>query len=195
MAKILLVEDDPLIYKMYEKAFGFEDFEVETAHNGQEGLDKLRHGQPDVVLLDIMMPGMNGIEVLSKVKHDPDTKDIPIIVLTNISDMRTAHEITTHGANLTLIKSEAEPDQVIAWVHSVLNDGQNSGQEPSAASDNTSKTGTPSQSAERQPAPVTPEQPKLFATPASDTAAENSDDAIAPGESLESPGSSEETHP
>lgn len=118
--KVLLVEDDALIYRMYQKAFELEGFEIEIAEDGQKGLDKLSVFHPDIILLDIMMPNMNGVEMLAKLKENPTTKDIPTVVLTNVSDLRTNHEIYEKGANLALIKSENDPDQVIAWVKSVL---------------------------------------------------------------------------
>lgn len=120
MAKILLVEDDPLIYRMYQKLFTKEGFETEIAENGQLGLDKLKTFTPDIILLDIMMPTMNGVEMLTKLKEDPATKDIPVVILTNVSDLNIAHQVFTKGVNLTIVKSETEPDQVIAWINSVL---------------------------------------------------------------------------
>ncbi len=120
MTKILLVEDDPMIYRMYQKLFELEGYETEVAENGQEGLDKVSSFQPDIILLDIMMPTMNGVEMLAKLKADDATKDIPTVVLTNVSDMRVSNEIFSHGANLSIIKSETDPDQVIAWIKSVL---------------------------------------------------------------------------
>jgi CheY-like chemotaxis protein len=120
MTKILLVEDDPLIYRMYQKLFTLEGYETEIAENGQEGLDKLQTFHADIILLDIMMPTMNGVEMLAKLKEDPATKDIPVVVLTNVSDMRVSNEVFSKGANLSIVKSETEPDQVIAWIKSVL---------------------------------------------------------------------------
>lgn len=120
MAKILLVEDDPLIYRMYQKLFTLEGFETETAENGQIGLDKLANFKPDVILLDIMMPTMNGLEMLDKLKADEATKDIPVAVLTNVSDLGVANEIFAKGAELSIVKSETEPETVINWIKSVM---------------------------------------------------------------------------
>lgn len=120
MAKILLVEDDPLIYRMYQKLFTLEGFETETAENGQIGLDKLASFKPDVILLDIMMPTMNGLEMLDKLKADEATKNIPVAVLTNVSDLGVANEIFAKGAELSIVKSETEPETVINWIKSVM---------------------------------------------------------------------------
>jgi len=120
MAKILLVEDDPLIYRMYQKLFTLEGYETETAENGQIGLDKLASFKPDVILLDIMMPTMNGLEMLDKLKADEATKNIPVAVLTNVSDLGVANEIFAKGAELSIVKSETEPETVINWIKSVM---------------------------------------------------------------------------
>jgi len=120
MTKILIVEDDPLMSRMYQKIFKFEGFEVDFASNGEEGLDKIRTGKPTLVLLDIMMPKMNGLEVLDKVKIDPDTKDIPIIMLTNLAGTQDAEAALTKGAVKYIIKSEYEPKQVVNMVKEIL---------------------------------------------------------------------------
>ena len=86
MTKLLLiVEDDPLMQRMYQKIFTFEKYQVETASDGVEGLEKVRALKPTVVLLDVMMPKMNGLQVLEKLKLDPETKAIPVVMLTNLA--------------------------------------------------------------------------------------------------------------
>jgi len=120
MKKILLVEDDPLIYRMYQKAFGLAGFETEIAENGQAGLDILATFHPDIILLDIMMPTMNGVEMLDKLKAEPTTQAIPVVVLTNMSEAQVTSQVFAKGASLTIVKSETDPDQVIAWINSVL---------------------------------------------------------------------------
>ena len=147
MTKILLVEDDPLIYRMYQKLFTLEGYETEIAENGQEGLDKLAQYTPDIILLDIMMPTMNGVEMLTKLRADPKTKDTPVVVLTNMSDIRVSNEVFAKGANLSIVKSETEPDQVIAWIKSVLNkDGKT--EEVTELPDATKESDEPVQSEE-----------------------------------------------
>jgi len=120
MTKILIVEDDPLMSRMYQKIFKFEGFDVDFALNGEEGLDKIRTVKPTLVLLDIMMPKMNGLEVLDKVKLDPATKDIPIIMLTNLAGTQDAEAALTKGAVKYIIKSEYEPKQVVNMVKEIL---------------------------------------------------------------------------
>lgn len=125
MTKILLVEDDPIIYRMYQKAFKLEGFTTELAKNGLEGLDKLKTFKPDIILLDIMMPKMNGVEMLTKLKAEVKTKNIPVVVLTNVSDPGVTHEVFSKGASMIIVKSETEPDQVIGWINSVLAKSKN----------------------------------------------------------------------
>ena len=120
MTKILLVEDDPLIYRMYQKVLKLEGFTTDLAKDGQEGLNKLKTSKPDIILLDVMMPKMNGIEMLSKIKADSKTKSIPVIILTNVADAGVNHELFGKGASMIIVKSETEPDQVVGWINSVL---------------------------------------------------------------------------
>jgi CheY-like chemotaxis protein len=120
MTKMLLIEDDPLIYRLYQKLFTLEGYEIELAENGQQGLEKLKTYHPDIILLDIMMPTMNGIEMMTQLKTDPLIKDIPVVVLTNLADMRVTNMALSKGAVLCILKSQTEPDDVVASIKGVL---------------------------------------------------------------------------
>jgi len=120
MAKILIVEDDPLMSRLYQKIFTFEKYEVETASDGEEGLDKVRKSKPTLILLDIMMPKMNGLQVLEKLKADPDLKKIPVVMLTNLAGQKDAETALAKGAVKYIVKSEYEPKQVADMVKGVL---------------------------------------------------------------------------
>lgn len=120
MAKILLIEDDKLMLRLYQKAFAFEDYEVETAINGEEGLAKVKSGDPNLILLDIMMPKMHGLEVLDRLKADPETKDIPVVILTNLAGEEDAETAMAKGAVKYIIKSEHKPKEVVDMVKQVL---------------------------------------------------------------------------
>src|SRR3989304_6736448 len=120
MAKILIVEDDPLMSRMYQKIFKFEGYDVEMAANGEEGLEKVKSAKPTLILLDIMMPKMNGLEVLEKLKADPATKTIPVVVLTNLAGQSDAEKALSMGAIKYIIKSEYEPKQVANMVKEIL---------------------------------------------------------------------------
>lgn len=121
MTKILIVEDDPLMLRMYQKIFTLEHYEVDTATNGEEGVTKAwATPPPTLILLDIMMPKMNGLQVLDKLKADPDKKSIPVIMLTNLSGQQDAEEGLLKGAVKYIIKSEHEPKEVVDMVKEVL---------------------------------------------------------------------------
>jgi len=84
--KLLLVEDDPMVVRMYQRKLEKDGFQLILAFNGEEGLAALKKEKPELILLDIMMPKMNGIDMLKTVKADPAFKDIPIVMLTNLGD-------------------------------------------------------------------------------------------------------------
>jgi len=103
---VLLIEDDKFLVKLYRDKLNREEFEVSLAITGEEGLNKIRDEKPDVVLLDIILPEKNGFEVLSEMRLDPEIKDIPVIILTNLgqeSDVKTGLEL---GAKDYLVKTE-----------------------------------------------------------------------------------------
>jgi len=120
MQKILMIEDDPLVGRLYKRVFELEGFTIEWAENGQDGLDKIKEFQPEIILLDVMMKGLNGLEVLTRLKEEPKTAGIPVLVLTNVSDARITQLATEKGAVASLIKSETEPDGVVDMVKGVL---------------------------------------------------------------------------
>lgn len=120
MVKILIVEDDPLMLRMYQKIFSFEGYEVVTAIDGEEGLQKARQENPTLILLDIMMPKMNGLQVLEELKSDPSTSKIPMVMLTNLAGTQDAETALSKGAVKYIIKSEYEPRQVADMVKEVL---------------------------------------------------------------------------
>lgn len=121
MAKtVLIVEDDPLMSRMYQKIFTFEKYDVVAAGDGQEGLDKARQVKPMIILLDVMMPKMNGLQVLEKLKSDPETKTIPVIMLTNLAGEKDAENALLKGAVKYIVKSEHDPKQVVGMVKEII---------------------------------------------------------------------------
>jgi CheY-like chemotaxis protein len=127
MAKVLIVEDDPLISRMYQKIFTFENFDVEVAANGEEALAKVSDFNPALILLDVMMPKMNGLQVLEKLKEDGQTKNVPVVMLTNLAGQQDAETAIAKGAVKYIIKSEYEPKQVVEMVKEVLAGYANNG--------------------------------------------------------------------
>ena len=117
---LLLVEDDPLMLRMYEKIFKFEGYQVDTAKDGEEGLEKAKTQKPVVIILDIMMPKMNGLEMLERLKSDSDTKAIPVVVLTNLAGTQEANKAKSLGAAKFIVKSEHEPKEIVSIVKEIL---------------------------------------------------------------------------
>ena len=120
MAKILVVEDDALISRMYQKVFESEGYEVFMAVDGQIGLDLARTKKPTIILLDIMMPKLNGLQMLQQLKADPDIAKIPVIVLTNLSGAQDAERALELGAVRYIVKSEHKPKEVFDIVKGIL---------------------------------------------------------------------------
>ena len=83
---ILLVDDDPLVIRMYQNKLTKDGYIVNTASNGEEALIQIMKEKPDLILLDVMMPKMNGVETLKRLKAEEKTEMIPVIILTNLGD-------------------------------------------------------------------------------------------------------------
>ena len=120
MSKVLLVEDDPLIIRLYTKTLELEGFEVQSAENGLSALEQMPEFNPEIILLDIMMPTMNGVEFLHHMSAGTTDGNIPVIVLTNVADSDVTLSAVNAGASLILIKSQTEPDDVVNAVKGVL---------------------------------------------------------------------------
>jgi len=119
---LLLIEDDPLMLRMYKKLFELEGYEILLAEGGQEGIVKAIENKPALILLDIMMPKMDGFEVLKSLKGNNNTKDIPVVVLTNLAGQQDAERALTMGAKKYIIKSEQDPKEVAQMVKMTLNE-------------------------------------------------------------------------
>jgi two-component system, OmpR family, alkaline phosphatase synthesis response regulator PhoP len=116
MAKILLVEDDAILVEMYQAKFELEGHEVQVATNGEECLETLKQFTPDLILLDILMPKLNGFHVLKEIKKQPNLRTIPVILLTNLGEAEVDmnRELAAAlGVSDYLIKSHHTPDEVV----------------------------------------------------------------------------------
>lgn len=119
-AKILIIEDDKFLLKLYSEKLRREGFEVLESLTGEEGLNKVFIEKPDLVILDLILPGKNGFEVLSEMKLNPKTKNIPVIILTNLgqeSDIKKGLEL---GAVAYLVKTEFSMNQLPELVKEYL---------------------------------------------------------------------------
>lgn len=121
MAKILIVEDDEILAKMYLKKLEHEGFTVENAYSGEEGLKAVNKEKPDLILLDIMMPGIDGFAVVKQLKADDNTKNIPIIILTNLGTSQIfVDEAKMLGVNEYLVKYKTSASEVVTKIKEEL---------------------------------------------------------------------------
>jgi DNA-binding response OmpR family regulator len=126
-AKLLVVEDDKSIRELYALKLNKVGFEVLTAEDGGKGWDLAQKELPDLILLDIMMPVMNGFEVLKKLRKNNDTKDIPVIILSNYGEVDQMTQGFLVGATDYLIKAEHTPSDVVDIVNETLKNNGNIG--------------------------------------------------------------------
>lgn len=110
--KIAIVEDDQAISQMYRMKFEAEGFEVETAENGKLGYELAKAMQPDLMLLDLMMPEMNGDECLEKIRSESWGKDIKVIILTNMGEQEAPAKLKDLGVENFIVKASMTPRQV-----------------------------------------------------------------------------------
>jgi DNA-binding response OmpR family regulator len=121
---ILIVEDDNVLQEMYCEKFEMDGFKVEKAATGREGLKTLEENIPDIILLDILMPDMNGLEMLKEMKKNRELREIPVILLTNLGESKIDMDSELSfalGIKDYLIKTKHTPDDVSKRVKQVLN--------------------------------------------------------------------------
>jgi len=118
--KVLLVEDDPLLVKMYSTKFGAEGFEVFIAQDGLDGLNSAITNHPDFIILDVMMPRLSGIDMLKRLRSDPQGANIPVLVLSNLSQEDEAKKAIELGAKEYLVKANFTPGEVVSKVRLYL---------------------------------------------------------------------------
>ena len=120
MSKILIVEDNSIIAKMLKTTLMLEGHDVSIAPNGTAGLEKAQEEMPDLVLLDIMMPGMDGFEVCRRLRGGEETKDIPIVFLSNLYQSQHQELARQLGALDYLVKVHMAPPQLAEKVKEIL---------------------------------------------------------------------------
>ncbi|MDP2720786.1 MAG: response regulator [bacterium] len=112
--KVLVVDDEAAVREIYSKEFTNSGFKVSLAANGEEGLLKAGEENPDLILLDVMMPKMSGIDTLKNLKNNDLTKKIPVLLLTNLGEEQIIKEGFGIGADGYLLKVSYTPAQVVA---------------------------------------------------------------------------------
>ncbi len=116
MKKILFIEDEPSLQKAISEVLTQEGFKVLSAPDGEEGLKSAKAEDPDLILLDLILPKKDGFEVLKELKADEKMKDIPVIVLTNLEGVGDVEKALTLGAKTYLIKANYELEDVLKLV-------------------------------------------------------------------------------
>lgn len=121
MTKIAIIEDDPVINQMYRMKFEAEGFDVQLADNGKRGVAIVESFHPDIILLDLQMPQMNGEEALKEIRAEDWGKTIPVIILTNLGAEEAPKSLSSLGIHSYIVKAELTPRQVVDRVKSALN--------------------------------------------------------------------------
>lgn len=118
--KVLLIEDDHFISGMYNKKLLAEQFTVVLAFDGEEGIAKAQTEHPDIILLDIMLPKVDGWQVLQAIKSNPACKNIPVVLLTNLGTEEDIERGLQLGAVDYLIKAHFVPSEVVKKIRTIL---------------------------------------------------------------------------
>jgi DNA-binding response OmpR family regulator len=118
--KVLLVEDEKMLAEMYSTKFAMEGYEVTKAFDGAEGLVQARKAKPDIILLDIIMPKLDGFAVLKELKADPKLKDVPVVLLTNLGQDDDVTKGKKLGATDYFVKADHTPAEVVGKVKQTL---------------------------------------------------------------------------
>ncbi len=120
MIKIAIIEDDQAISQMYRFKFEAENYDVQTAENGKLGLELAEKMKPDIILLDLMMPEMNGDEMLDAMRKSSWGKDIKVIILTNMGEQEIPASVKANGVSDVILKANMTPRQVAELVKKQL---------------------------------------------------------------------------
>jgi len=120
MKKILFIEDESALQRTFEEALKDEGFEMISALDGETGLKMAKEKNPDLILLDLILPKIEGMEVLKKLKEDEKTKDIPVIVLTHLEELEKVEKAMELGAKAYLVKGEYSLNEVVERIKKVL---------------------------------------------------------------------------
>jgi len=117
---ILIIEDDIFLADLYRTKFTLEGFNISVAYDGEKGLEAVKKKMPDVILLDLVLPKIGGFEVLEKIKGDKKLKNIPVILLTNLSQKADVEKGLKLGAEDYLIKAHFMPSEVVTKIKKLV---------------------------------------------------------------------------
>jgi len=120
MKKILFIEDESALQKTFGELLRQEGYEVVSALDGEIGLKLVKEKNPDLVLLDLILPKVNGFDVLKKIKEDKETKNIPVIVLTNLEEIEDVNKVIELGATTYLVKANYSLTELLEKIKKTL---------------------------------------------------------------------------
>jgi len=118
--KILIVEDDKFLRELISQKLVKEGYDIGSAIDGEEGVKKIKDEKPDLVLLDLILPGIDGFEVLTQMKEMPSTSSIPVIILSNLGQKEDIERGLKLGAADYLIKAHFTPGEIIEKIKSII---------------------------------------------------------------------------
>lgn len=120
MTKIAIIEDDPVISQMYRMKFEADGFDVEMASDGERGVTMAERFRPDIILLDLQMPHMDGVTALKKIRSTDWGKELPVLILTNLGEEEAPQELKKLDVSHYIVKAQLTPKQVVAKVKETL---------------------------------------------------------------------------
>src|SRR5947208_8278598 len=164
MKKILIVEDDQIVANIYRNKFSVEGFQVEIALDGESGMEMVRSFHPDAVILDLMLPRLTGVDLMKKIRAEPNCEHLPVVVFSNTYLTNMVQEAWKAGATKCLSKANCTPKQVMNVVRTALSlngssqstTGKTANPQPAAAATQTASLAT---------AAVTPSAESTVAAP------------------------------
>jgi len=122
MKRILFVEDESAIQKTLGESLRNKGYEVQAAMDGEVGLRLAKSEKPDLILLDLILPKLHGLDLLEEIRKDKETKNIPVIILTNLENIGEVEKALTLGATTYLVKANYSLEEVVAKVKKAMGD-------------------------------------------------------------------------
>ncbi|MCD5396472.1 MAG: response regulator [Candidatus Pacebacteria bacterium] len=120
MAKILIIEDDKFLRELIARKLTKEGYEIVEAIDGEEGFKKVKEEMPDLILLDLILPGIDGFGVLEKIKDEPKTSLIPVLILSNLGQKDEIEKGLKLGAVDFLVKAHFTPEEIVEKIKTIL---------------------------------------------------------------------------
>ena len=121
---VLIIEDEQFLCSLMEKKLTSFGMEVQVALDGEVGLKKIEEHPPDVILLDLLLPGIDGFEVLKRLKREERFRDIPVLVISNLGEARDVRAAMKAGATDYIVKAESSPEQIAVKARKLIEDAK-----------------------------------------------------------------------